>query len=163
MKAMVKKALKKLKDLFTKGFKPILTNIQWLDIPVSTYVRWILTIIVSLNTILTFAGLNPIVVNENAVYELVTVVLNVVVLVYNTYMNNSTSKEALIADEILKALKAASTSHEENAIGKIMDILKELNGEGYIDSEPKKDDDDTPDTIPVGKDLDFKPEEKESE
>ena len=113
---------------------PIFMNIQWLEIPVATYVRWILAVLLSLNTVLTVFGINPIPFSEHIIYEIVSIILNVGILIVNTYKNNSTSKEALIADKIMKALKAASTSTEETAIGKLQDILKELNGEEYTSS-----------------------------
>ena len=124
-----------IKNYFKTKVIPIFTNIEWLEIPVSTYVRWILTFVLSINTLFTYLGWNPIPFSEHAIYELVSLILNIAVLIVNTYKNNSTSKEALIADKIMRALKAAATSDEETAIGKLNDILEELNGEGYISAE----------------------------
>lgn len=135
---MVKKCVDKLKRLITEGFLPLFKGVEWTKISVSTYVRWILAILLSVNNILTFAGLNPIPISENLIYEIVSMILNVVVLISNTYKNNSTSKEAIIADKVLKALKAASLSNEETAIGKIMDILKELNGDEFVEDHTKE-------------------------
>lgn len=125
----------KVKSFFTEVVIPKVTNIQWLEIPVSVYVRWILAVVLSVNTVLTFFGINPIPFSETMVYEIVTIVLNIAVLVVNTYKNNSTSKEALLADQVMRALKAAKTTDEETAIGKIKDILMELNGENYISED----------------------------
>ena len=111
---------------------PIFTQIQWLEIPASTYVRWIMVILVSVNSILTILECNPIPYSENGIYEVVSYILNIAILIVNTYKNNSTSKEALITDKIMRALKAAALSNKENAIGKLEDILKELNGEEFI-------------------------------
>ena len=145
--------MKKLKELFSnvgkkihgavvgtvKCVKNVVTSIKWLEVPVATYVRWILAIILSVNTVLTYLGLNPIKVSENELYEIVTVVLNVVVLIINTYKNNSTSKEALISDQIMRALKAAITSKEDTAIEKLYDILEELNGQEFIPEDHTND------------------------
>lgn len=117
----------KIKTFFKDIVLPVFTNIAWTEIPVSTYVRWIIAIILSINTVLTTLGLNPIPYSETDIYEIVSVILNVIILIINTYKNNSTSKEALIADKIMKALKIASTSNENTAIGKLQDILTELN------------------------------------
>ena len=113
----------------------VFTKIEWLEIPLATYVRWVLAILLSVNTILTLTGHNPIPYSESEVHETVSLILNVVVLFVNTYKNNSTSKEALISDKIMHALKAASTSDAETTMGKLQDVLHELNGEDYISSE----------------------------
>ena len=128
----------KIKKYFSEIIIPKLTNIQWLEIPISTYVRWILAIILSLNTLLTYCNINPIPFSENSIYEVVSVILNILVLIINTYKNNSTSKEALITDQIMRALKAAKKSDEDRAIGKLKDILIELNGEDYISESTEK-------------------------
>ena len=117
---------------------PIFTKIQWLDISVSTYVRWILAAILSINTLITYLGINPIPFSETAIYEGVSLILNIAVLVVNTYKNNSTSKEAIITDKIMRALKVASESKEDTAIGKLNEILKELNGDDYVSQDHTK-------------------------
>ena len=128
-----------VKNYIINTLIPIFTQIQWLEIPVSTYVRWILTVVVSLNTALLAFDINPITVSETTWYTVVSIILNIAVLIVNTYKNNSTSKEALITDKILRALKAASQSDEDSAIGKLNDILKELNGEEYISPDQPED------------------------
>ena len=138
--------LSKYKKTFTNvwtSITKVFTNIRWLEIPISVYVRWILAIILSINTVLTYFGINPFPFSEFALYELISITLNVVVLLMNTYKNNSTSKEALIADKIMIALKAAANSDEMTAIGKLHDILRELNGDNYINKESIEDDKET--------------------
>lgn len=127
--------------------KNIVMNIQWLDISVSTYVRWILAIILSINTILTYFEINPIAISESTIYEIVTVVLNIAILIVNTYKNNSTSREAIISDKIMKALKAAALSDEVTAIGKLEDILAELNGENFVSADHTNSDNDVDEDI----------------
>ncbi len=123
------------KNYIKNAVIPIFTRIQWLEIPVSTYVRLALTIIVSINTVITMFGLNPIPISESTLYLVISVTLNIVVLIINTFKNNSTSKEALISDKIMRALKAASALDEDATIGKLQDILKELNGKNNTASQ----------------------------
>lgn len=127
--------LKKIKKFVKNGLIPVISNIQWLEIPPQTYVRWILAIIVSLNTILTFLDVNPITYSETQIYETVTIVLNVIILAVNTYKNNSTSKEALLADQLMRALKMAATTDEDTATERVIEILKDLNKNNGLDSD----------------------------
>ena len=134
----MKKIWEAVTGYFQRVIVPMFTNIEWKKVQVSTYVRWVLAIIVSLNTVLTFLGVNPIPFSETMVYEIVSICLNVIILIVNTYKNNSTSKEAIITDQILRALKAAAQSDEDTAIGRIQDILKELNGDDYVGEDHSK-------------------------
>lgn len=131
----MKKVWNAITGYFNRVIVPMVRDIQWREIEIATYVRWLLAITLSINTVLTVFGINPIPFSETLVYEIVTIALNVIVLIVNTYKNNSTSMEAIITDQILRALKAAAKSDEETAIGKIKDILKELNGDEYIDED----------------------------
>lgn len=143
----------KIKDSIVRFFKfgliPAFLHADWAKIPVSTYVRWILMILVSVNTVLMHFGLSPIKVDENRLAEGIAIILNIVVLVMNTYKNNSTSKEALIADEIMHALKAAGASESKEALDKINDVLHDLNKEEYVESDyvapPKEEEEDDED------------------
>ena len=110
-------------------FVGIFKNIQWLEIPATTYVRWILTILVAINTTLAFFDLSIIPFNESRLAEFLTIIINLIILIINTYKNNSTSKEAIIADKIMHALKAADETVEDTAIGKLNDVLNELNSD----------------------------------
>lgn len=80
-------------------------KINWKDIPVSTYVRYILMIIAIVNMILTRLGLNPINVREDELYQVVSDILTVVVFIVNTWYNNSVTPEAIEADKYMKDLK----------------------------------------------------------
>ena len=112
-----------------KKFTGIFKQIKWLDIPAATYVRWILAFIVCLNTVLNHLGLNPISISENTIYQIISAVLSAAVLIVNTYKNNSTSKEALLSDKIMHALKDANTDDEDIMIEKLEGILVELKHE----------------------------------
>jgi SPP1 family holin len=110
------------------GLVPALVKADWLAIPTSTYARWILAIIVTLNTILSYFGINPIPYSQDKVYMAVSTILNGIILIVNTYKNNSTSKEALLTDKLMTALKSAGNiDAKKNAIENINMILEDLN------------------------------------
>lgn len=96
--------MKKVVEFFKK--------INWKDIPVATYVRYILMIISILNMILTRAGLNPITVSEDAVYQMVSDIITAVVFIVNTWYNNSVTPEAIEADKYMSNLKTGNTDSE---------------------------------------------------
>lgn len=92
-------------------FKKFLQRINWKEIPPATYVRYILMILSILNVFLTRLGLNPIAISETELYQTVSDVLGVLILIANTWFNNSVTEEALAADAYKKALV-------ENPMGK---------------------------------------------
>ena len=78
-------------------------------------------------------GVSPINYNEDSVAKFVTLIVNVLVLIGNTYNNNSTSREAVLGDKIVTALKLADESGKKDAIDKINIILSDLNNDdAYI-------------------------------
>jgi SPP1 family holin len=80
-------------------------RIEWDKISVATYVRYILMIISVINIIITRLGCNPIEVSETELYQTVSDIITVVVLIVNTWCNNSVSPEAIAADAALLASK----------------------------------------------------------
>lgn len=80
----------------------LLKRINWKEIPPATYVRYILMIVSVLNVILTRMGWNPISVSETELYQIVSDILGVLILVTNTWYNNSVTQEALDADTYKK-------------------------------------------------------------
>ena len=96
--------MKKVVEFFKK--------INWRDIPVGTYVRYILMIISILNMILTRLGLNPITVSEDTLYQTVSDILTAVVFIVNTWYNNSVTPEAIEADKYMSNLKTGTSSVE---------------------------------------------------
>ena len=132
----------KIPDIITKGLIPTIKGIDWMNVPVYTYVRWAMAIILALNSALTALGINPIKASESSLYEVISNILSFLsmfVLIMNTYKNNSTSKEALLADQLMKALKMAEAYKENDAIDSIHDIINGLvTGEipeGLLDDE----------------------------
>ena len=75
-----------------------LRRINWKEIPPATYVRYILMILSVLNVVLTRFGVNPISVSETELYQFVSDMLGVLILIANTWFNNSVTEEALEAD-----------------------------------------------------------------
>lgn len=140
--------LEAIKKYFKYELVPAITNIPWKKIPSSTYVGWVMAILLSINSILMLFGVSPINYNEDSVAKVVTLIVNVLVLIANTYNNNSTSREAVFGDKIVTALKLAEDSDKKDAIDKINIILSELNNNGAYativipDDEPTDTDDD---------------------
>lgn len=83
-----------------------LTSIKWKEIPVATYVRYVLMLLTIVNTILTRCGLNPITASEEEVYQIVSDILTIAILIANTWCNNSVTAAALSADTYMKGLKS---------------------------------------------------------
>lgn len=119
-----------IKKYFKYELGPAITNIPWKKIPPSTYVGWVMAILLSINSILMLFGVSPINYNEDSVAKVVTLIINVLVLIANTYNNNSTSREAVLGDKIVTALKLAEDSDKKDAIDKINIILSGLNNSG---------------------------------
>ena len=90
----------------------ILKSIDWKNISTATYVRYILMILTIVNAVLTHFGLNPIPVSEDTVYEVVTDVLTILVMITNTWCNNSVTAPAIEADKYLTDL--VSNTEEES-------------------------------------------------
>lgn len=89
-------------------------KINWKEIPVTTYVRYILMIITIANMLLTRLGLNPINVSEDQLYQVVSDVLTAVVFITNTWYNNSVTPEAIEADKYMKDLKTGESTTESS-------------------------------------------------
>lgn len=124
---------KAIKNYFKYELGPAVINIPWKKIPPSTYVGWVMAILLSLNSVLMLFGISPINYNEDSVAKFVTLIVNVLVLIGNTYNNNSTSREAVLGDKIVTALKLADESGKKDAIDKINIILSDLNNDdAYI-------------------------------
>lgn len=88
-----------------KNFIDGLKRINWKDIPVATYVRYILMLISVVNIVLTHFGVNPIQISESTLYQTVSDLLTVAILIVNTWYNNSVTPEAIEADKVMIAAK----------------------------------------------------------
>lgn len=98
--------MKKIKTFIEKYILTTIKNIDWANISAATYVRYILMIIAALNSILNMFGCNPINVDENQLYDVISNILTVVILFVNTYKNNSITGPAIEGDKVMKQLKA---------------------------------------------------------
>lgn len=91
-----------------------LTNrVDWLNVPVGTYVRYILAILAAVNTLLNVFGLNPINVDENQLYDVISAILFIVILFVNTYKDNPTSPEAIESNKYLMQLKGKTADNQK--------------------------------------------------
>jgi SPP1 family holin len=96
----MKMLLHKIFDPFTSG------KIDWLNIPTAVYVRYILTILAAINTLIAVFGLAPINVDQSKLYDVISSVLFIVILLVNTYKDNPVSPEAIKSNKYMKELKA---------------------------------------------------------
>ena len=87
-----------------KIIRKFLDRIKWKEIPPATYVRYILMLISVINVVFTRLGWNPISISETELYQTVSDVLGVLILIANTWFNNSVTEEALDADMYKKDL-----------------------------------------------------------
>ncbi len=95
-----------------KKFINAFTKIDWENVQPGTIVRYVLSVVIALNFVLGLFNVTPINYDENKVYAVVSGILSVVVLFVNTYKNNSTSPEAILADEIMHQLKEKGLTEE---------------------------------------------------
>ena len=71
----------------------------------STIVRTILLLIVLINLVLKAFGVNLIPIDENMIYNIVELLIEVAVIIVAFWKNNSFSKKAIKADEFLQNLR----------------------------------------------------------
>lgn len=88
-----------------KKFLNALKAIDWKKVSPSVWARYIVGLVATINMIFTALGCNPIPYSEDKLYIVVSSILQFVVIFMNTYMNNSTSQEAITANEIMYLLK----------------------------------------------------------
>lgn len=104
----------------------IFTNIDWNEVEAGTIVRYICSILVAINQLLTVFEKNPIPYSETAIYTVVSAILSIVVLIVNTYKNNPTSKEAIVTNKAMKALKNSSEEGPINIVRQNADGVWEI-------------------------------------
>lgn len=104
----------------------IFTNIDWNEVEAGTIVRYICSILVAINQLLTVFEKNPIPYSETAIYTVVSAILSIIVLIVNTYKNNPTSKEAIVTNKAMKALKNSSEEGPINIVRQNADGVWEI-------------------------------------
>ena len=82
-------------------------------IPIRTWVSIIMVVIVIINYVLTMMGKPLINLGEEEITYVVNTLLSIVMIGYTAWQNNSTSENAIIADEILFALRDGIISKDE--------------------------------------------------
>lgn len=107
-------------------FIKIFTNIDWNEVEAGTIVRYICSVLVAINQLLTVFEKNPIPYSETAIYTVVSAILSIIVLIVNTYKNNPTSKEAIAANKAMKALKNSSEEGPINIVRQNADGIWEI-------------------------------------
>lgn len=112
-------------DQMSKLIK-IFTNIDWNEVEAGTIVRYICSILVAINQLLTVFEKNPIPYSETAIYTVVSAILSIIVLIVNTYKNNPTSKEAIVTNKAMKALKNSSEEGPINIVRQNADGVWEI-------------------------------------
>jgi SPP1 family holin len=77
-----------------------------MSIKADTIIRTIILAIALLNQILTVSGANPLPFSEDELYTILSTVATAVISVWAWWKNNSFTKAAIEADEVMKNLKS---------------------------------------------------------
>lgn len=108
----VKKVVSTVKNTVKKAIHSTLgavvnavIKVDWKNVKLAVYLRYTSMVILVINMALQKSGHNPIPYSSSDVYGFVTDVLTALMFIVNTYKNNSTSKEAIQADKLLKELQ----------------------------------------------------------
>lgn len=124
--------------------KPFITvakffsNIDWKNVKIEVWVRYLLMVLTLINGILTHFGKNPIPYSEDAVYQAVSDIITVIIFIVNTYKDNPTSSTAIESNEIQKAMKAAEDLTELREI--FQSKLEEIDSRIEVQNEIVHDD-----------------------
>ena len=89
-----------------------ISKVDWANVKVDTYVRYVLMILSVVNMILTHFGKNPIPYSEEKIYTVLSDVFTALIMIVNTYKDNPTSKESIEYTEIQRAAKASEDLEE---------------------------------------------------
>lgn len=89
-----------------KSIVKTIKSIEWSQVSKPVVIRYILMILTIVNTILNRLGLNPIDVDNDSTYQAVSDLVTVVILIMNTWKNNSVTPEAIEADKQLDIMKS---------------------------------------------------------
>ena len=104
----------KIRTLLQNTLGKVFKNVDWINTPAVVYVRYILAIIAAVNTLLNAFGINPIVIDENQLYDVISAILFIAILFVNTYMDNPTSPEAIESNKFMYQLKAETKAKKES-------------------------------------------------
>lgn len=105
--------MKKIANSIDNFFKALMPTVDWKSVSASTYARYALMILSSLNSILTALGTNPLPYSEDDVYVVVSTIITVLLFIVNTYKDNPTSSESIFSNAVQKELKNMTPQQKE--------------------------------------------------
>lgn len=132
--------------------KNLIEQINVKDIKASTYVSAVVLIFTMVNYVLNIMGKPVININENEIAAWVTAIVGVAGIIYSWYKNQSITKPAQVADDVMKILKDGriTISELEDFIARYSET--DLDTEADFDDIEKVPEDDVDDEIDEGSD-----------
>ena len=110
-------------------------EVDWENVPKGTVVRYIMAVIAIINAVLGSIGVGGLNISENTVYMVVTLVFSVAVIIMNTYKDNPTSKEGILAASIRNTLKEIDNLQEEQVIDELLKLLEKKDAD-HLENTP---------------------------
>lgn len=141
--------VKKFFQSIANAFK----EVDWENVPKGTVVRYIMGAIAIINAILGSIGVGGLNISENTVYMIVTLIFSIAVIIMNTYKDNPTSKEGILAASIRNTLKEIDNLQEQKVIDELLKIL-EMKGSDHIEDTPDPTEEDEEESLPDKKEDD---------
>lgn len=126
--------------------KNFLEQINVKDIKASTYVSAVVLIFTMVNYVLNIMGKPVININENEIAAWVTAIVGVAGIIYSWYKNQSITKPAQVADDVMQILKDGRIT-----ISELEDFIARYS-ETDLDDIEKVPEDDVDDEIDEGSD-----------
>ena len=132
--------------------KNFLSQINVKDIKPSTYVSAVVLIFTMVNYVLNIIGKPVININENEITAWVTAIVGVAGIIYSWYKNQSITKPAQVADDVMQILKDGkiTLAELEDFVAKYSET--DLDTEADFDDIEKVPEDDVDDEIDEGSD-----------
>lgn len=131
--------VKKFFQSIANAFK----EVDWENVPKGTVVRYIMGAIAIINAILGSIGVGGLNISENTVYMIVTLIFSIAVIIMNTYKDNPTSKEGILAASIRNTLKEIDNLQEQKVIDELLKILETKDSDHIEDTpDPTEEDED---------------------
>lgn len=141
--------VKKFFQSIANAFK----EVDWENVPKGTVVRYIMGAIAIINAILGSIGVGGLNISENTVYMIVTLIFSIAVIIMNTYKDNPTSKEGILAASIRNTLKEIDNLQEQKVIDELLKIL-ETKDSDHIEDTPDPTEEDEEESLPDEKEDD---------
>ena len=141
--------VKKFFQSIANAFK----EVDWENVPKGTVVRYIMGAIAIINAILGSIGVGGLNISENTVYMIVTLIFSIAVIIMNTYKDNPTSKEGILAASIRNTLKEIDNLQEQKVIDELLKIL-ETKGSDHNEDAPDPTEEDEEESLPDEKEDD---------